>query len=72
MNNKKRRRKKGKGGADQEEENGQDNAAQGQGTSNGTRAATKFINGYTYEPEDYSTYEDPMERPDRQKDGLRR
>lgn len=32
----------------------------------------KFVNGYTYSKEDFSTYDDPMERPDRQKDGVRK
>ncbi|KAL3117259.1 hypothetical protein niasHT_007662 [Heterodera trifolii] len=34
--------------------------------------AQKFINNYTYAPEDFSTYNDPMERRDRQKDGVRK
>jgi hypothetical protein len=35
-------------------------------------APPRFINEHIYEPADRSTYDDPMVRTDRQKDGLRR
>uniref|UniRef100_A0A914GRM9 RNA helicase n=1 Tax=Globodera rostochiensis TaxID=31243 RepID=A0A914GRM9_GLORO len=73
----KRRRRRG---TDQQRDghNAQPNGDErSSGTTNGTSAGVpgssrKFINNYTYEPDDFSTYNDPMDKKDRQKDGIRK
>ncbi|KAF7627280.1 J domain-containing protein [Meloidogyne graminicola] len=72
----KSRRKKRFGGmnADNNQENGsfgEENSTEGKARNINIKSQ-KFVNGYTYSKEDFSTYDDPMERPDRQKDGVRK
>uniref|UniRef100_A0A1I8BTE6 RNA helicase n=1 Tax=Meloidogyne hapla TaxID=6305 RepID=A0A1I8BTE6_MELHA len=74
---KSRRRKKFGGmGNDNNNQQENDDAREEPSTGGKTRniniKTQKFVNGYTYSKEDFSTYDDPMERPDRQKDGVRK